>query len=548
MQKHLLFFLIVFSFSSILPAQDRTARIGELMSKAGIPGLALAYVKAGKIAETCHIGLRSADTREPVDENTVFAAASLSKCVFAYGVMRLVETGKLDLDRPLCEYLEYPDLAHDERYKKITARMALSHTSGLPNWRNGEKLEFQHSPGERFQYSGEGFVFLMRAVEKITGQNMEDWMQQTVFTPLGMTRSSYVWKPAFENNYAVPHNQIGRTASKYLPEEGNSAHSLQTTAADYGRFVAALLDRKDMFTPQANSRLKPEKDNLQWCLGVGYQQSSYGKAVWQWGDNGTFKAYFIAYPDKKEGLVYLANGSTGLNIAAELLALFFPGDQPALQYLDYGEPDEPGLNLLKRALSMPFEEAVQPYLAKGQNLQDTTLLPASKMNRVGNQLLYRRLFDGARQAFEMNLKAYPKSKPSLLGLAEVWLRQGRSASAMPYLAKALENDPSDATVRNMIDRLQGKVAEPQPGAVPVTFRLQGYDNARWVTVGGSFNDWNDMALPMRWENGAWVARVYLDPGEYRYKLVVDGVWIPDPGNPEIDLKDNFNSVLKVEEG
>lgn len=546
MKNGFLLLLMVFFLVQILPAQDKSLEVQRLMTQAGVPGLALAYVKAGQPMETYHLGFRSADTRLPVDENTVFAAASLSKCVFAYGVMKLVEAGKLDLDKPLYEYLEYSDLAHDERYKKITARMTLSHTSGLPNWRNGPKLEFKYAPGERFQYSGEGFVFLMRAVEKITGQNMQDWMQQTVFGPLGMTRSSYIWKPEFESDYAIPHNQTGRTASKYLPEEGNSAHSLQTTAADYGRFIAALLTRKDLFTPQANSRLKPENDLLQWCLGVGFQQSSYGKAVWQWGDNGTFKAYFIAYPDKKEGLVYLTNGANGLNIAAGILSLFFPGDQPALKYLDYGAPDDPGLTLLKQALTLPFSEAVRPYLVEEQDLQDTTLLPAASMNRVGNQLLYRRIFDGARQAFELNLKAYPKSRPSMLGLAEVYLRQGRPDAALPWMSQALEADPTDATLKNMIDRLNGKFAPPEPGDQLITFRLQTYDNARWVTVAGSFNGWNDMVMPMLWEGGAWVARLHLKPGAYRYKFVVDGVWIPDPGNPEIDLKDHFNSVLKVE--
>lgn len=210
------------------------------MTAAGIPGLSLAYVKNGKIAETYHLGVRSFDTGAPVDEGTVFAAASLSKPIFAYGVMKLVEAGQLDLDRPLYQYLEYEDLQHDDRYKKITARLALSHTSGLPNWRRGPQLDFQYDPGERFRYSGEGFVFLMRVVEKITGQSLEEWMRETVFEPLGMKRTSYIWKEKLADDYAIPHNEIGRTNGKYFPEEGNSAHSLQTTAVDYGRFVEAL--------------------------------------------------------------------------------------------------------------------------------------------------------------------------------------------------------------------------------------------------------------------------------------------------------------------
>lgn len=546
--------LIPILFSGLLHAQHRKAQLEKLMAEAGIPGLSLAYIRDGKIAESYALGVRSTDTNQPVDDETVFAAASLSKCVFAYGVMHLVDAGKLDLDKPLYQYYAYPDLAHDERYKQVTARMVLSHTSGLPNWRNGDRLEFQYDPGQRFRYSGEGFVLLMRTVEKITGQNIEDWMQQTVFKPLGMTHTSYIWQSAYEEDFAVPHTSTGRTSSKYRPEEGNSAHSLQTTATDYGRFVAALLNgqglkkttRTQMFTPQAHSQLKEGSDTLQWCLGVGYQLTGAGKAVWQWGDNGTFKAFLIGYPDKQEGLVYLTNSSTGLNIAADLLALFFTGPQPSIDYIDYGTTRDPGLALLKRALEMPFAEAVRPYLDKSGKMQDTVQLTAGKMNDVGYQLLYRRELDAASHAFEMNLKAYPKSRPAMIGLAESSLRMGKRETAVKYLEAAMALKPDDEFGQRVLDRLKGNPDPAPEGSVKVDFTLRSYESARFVTVAGSFNGWNDLDLPMQWVNGEWRASLNLAPGEYRYKFVVDGVWIPDPGNPEIDLKDNFNSILSVE--
>jgi CubicO group peptidase (beta-lactamase class C family) len=166
--KSLLFGLLFLPV--ILCSQDRKIKIEQLMKAAGIPGLSLTYVKQGKIQEWYNLGVRSVDSKEAVDSGTVFNAASLSKCVFAYAVMKLVDSGKLSLDTPLYKYLEYPDLSHDERYKKITARMTLSHTSGLPNWRNGPQLNFRYNPGERYSYSGEGFVLLSKVGGKNYGQ------------------------------------------------------------------------------------------------------------------------------------------------------------------------------------------------------------------------------------------------------------------------------------------------------------------------------------------------------------------------------------------
>ena len=135
--------------------------VPALMKEGGVPGLSLAVIENGRVVYGNAFGVRSMDSNVPLNDKTVFAAASLSKPLFAFAVMMLVEEGKFDLDRPLNEYLEYKDLEHDPRYRRITARMVLSHTSGLPNWRNG-RLDFAQVPGERFVYSGEGFVYLQK--------------------------------------------------------------------------------------------------------------------------------------------------------------------------------------------------------------------------------------------------------------------------------------------------------------------------------------------------------------------------------------------------
>ena len=145
------------------PAQSRpkaadtralTAEIPALMQKAGVPGLAIALVSDGKISWQHNFGTADAATGRPVDDTTLFEAASLGKPVFAYAVLVLVDRGRLDLDAPLTRYLPKRYLHGDARLDKITARFVLSHRTGFPNWRGHGPLTIQFEPGSRFSYSG----------------------------------------------------------------------------------------------------------------------------------------------------------------------------------------------------------------------------------------------------------------------------------------------------------------------------------------------------------------------------------------------------------
>src|SRR5262249_40412986 len=149
---------------------------------------------------------RNASSHAAVDHETIFAAASLSKPLFAYAVLQLVDAGVLALDAPLS--LRVPDYVPDDpRAASITARHVLSHSSGLPNWRSVDTpLRSASQPGERLSYSGEGFVWLHPVVEAVTGEPLDKTLHRLVFEPLGMHRSSYTWQPEFDANHADPHD------------------------------------------------------------------------------------------------------------------------------------------------------------------------------------------------------------------------------------------------------------------------------------------------------------------------------------------------------
>ena len=323
--------------------------ITQLMDSAHIPGLAIAIIRGNKLTYAKGYGRTKTDSTQPVTPNTVFEAASLTKPVFAYAVLQLVESGSLDLDKPLFEYLPYPDVAVDERYKKITARLVLSHRSGLPNWRKNRQsneLTMVFTPGERFSYSGEGFVYLQKVVEKITGKPINDFMEERVLRPLGMTNSGFVWKAIFNANVAQPHNQDGKTETKFRPTQANMAYSLHTTAPDYARFVQAILTPTGLKTSTIGQMLTPQvqlprqfsgsdtlQPNLYWGLGFGLEQMPTDTYFWHWGDNGAFKCYVTANSTTKDAVVYFANSANGLDIADELMRLTLGGEHPAFGFL-----------------------------------------------------------------------------------------------------------------------------------------------------------------------------------------------------------------------
>ncbi len=334
--------LLLAAGSNAPKSSDATAKqleqdAPDLMKKFGVPGLEVSVIRHGKTTWLHSFGVKDAKTGQPVTNDTTFEAASLSKPVFAYGVLKLVEQGKLGLDVPLTTYLPKPYIAGDERLAKITARFVLSHRTGFPNWRDADSLLIYFTPGERFSYSGEGYVYLQRVVEQITGKPLNDSMTEAVFKPLGMTSSSYVWRSEFDALTATGHDADGKPVDKWKPKEAGVASTLNTTAKDYALFVEAVLNGKglkadtvrEMEIPQVALdrecriciRHEPKQlsKNLFWGLGWGIERNDGREEIWHWGDNGSFKAFVMAEPKTKSGVVVFANGEKGLELAEPIV-------------------------------------------------------------------------------------------------------------------------------------------------------------------------------------------------------------------------------------
>ncbi len=270
--------------------------------------------------------------------DSVFQAASLSKPVFAYAVLKLVAQGKLDLDTPVMTYLpqgyrhqrdlltpEPSDLVTDPQLAAITVRMVLNHTSGLPNWTSGV-LRVGTAPGTKWDYSGEGYVLLQRAVESVTGQPLDQFMAAQVFQPLGMNHSDYAWNERVAKNLLPGTKANGAPRAAMTLTHPNAAFSLHTSAADYAKFMVALMKDDALLSQSTASPVVVDPAlGISWGLGWGMERGQDDATIWQWGNNTGYRAFAMASVRSGDGFVMLTNSENGLELAPPLAQKILPG-------------------------------------------------------------------------------------------------------------------------------------------------------------------------------------------------------------------------------
>lgn len=326
----------------------------QVLEKSRATALSVAVVQGSHVVFHKSMGIVDKETNKPVDENTVFRTASLSKPVFAYLVMKLVDEGLINvnkplhryLDRPLYEYPDYADLKDDARHKLLTARILLSHQSGFPNWRRinrNNRLDFKFTPGEMFKYSGEGYRFLQFILEEMTGKGLSRLAMEKVFIPLGMTHTSFVWERRFDGHFAVNLRTGLRRFIEGTKAFPNAAYSLLTNTADYAKFLTAIMNGKGLKAKTIEMMLKPqvhitsrslhapqgtdpkihETIQLAWSMGWGWFRCSQGEAIFHVGFEEGCDNYAVVFLDHKIGMVLqsVITGRKGIAppIAKELI-------------------------------------------------------------------------------------------------------------------------------------------------------------------------------------------------------------------------------------
>jgi CubicO group peptidase (beta-lactamase class C family) len=445
------------------------------MREGDVPGLSVALIRDARVVWHRGFGVSNADTKEPVGDGTVFEAASLSKPVFAYAVLKLVDAGKLALDRPLSEYAPEAYAGDDRRAALITARMVLEHTTGFQNEVGpAGPLKIHFTPGERFSYSGEGFLYLQRVVERITGEPLEAFMRETVFGPLGMTSSSFVWQERFGALKAYGHKTSGEVVQRRRPAAARAASGLHTTALDYAKFVIAVMNGTGLRSETAGQMLRGRvpvdegcsscvgrsagrlSRTLSWGLGWGVERTGAGDAIWHWGDNnGEFHNFVIAYPGEGAGVVIFTNSGNGLSIIPQIVSQAVGGEHPAFAWMGYESYNSPGKVLFMDILARG-SAALSRYRDSRREGPGAGPLNEAQVNDLGYRLLGRRRVAEAVEVFKMNVEDFPGSSNAYDSLAEAYAANGDKGLAVINYRRSLELNPGNANAAEMLRRLKDK--------------------------------------------------------------------------------------------
>lgn len=326
---------------------DSVAR--EALAAAHVTGAQIAVVNDGKLVWSAAYGLRQRNPDLPMERTTSTWAASITKGVFAAYVMQLVERGMLDLDTPVAQQLAQPldqyapyrataaDLVHDPAWARVTPRILLSHTSGLGNYAPVEpdrKMHLHTVPGTTFLYSGDGINVVQFVIEQKLGVPLETLMDSALFEPLGMTRTSLVYRASRNDTIADRFDAKGEFHSQTRRSPARAAGSMTSTADDIATFAIALMDgriitpetRAAMLRPSIQIRtlhqfpLAPNEPpgteaaevGLAYGLGWGLlTHTRFGPAFFKEGHGDGAQTYMICFEQSRTCMIVLTNSDNG---------------------------------------------------------------------------------------------------------------------------------------------------------------------------------------------------------------------------------------------
>lgn len=329
--KALALIILLFNSAIINAQQDKISNeerneIFDWLSKYNVPAVGIGLINNGKLVDSKVFGeLRKGI---PAEDNSVFTIASVTKVVTTIVVLKLVETGHWDLDEPLCNYWVDPDVADDAKNKSLTTRHVLSHQSGLPNWRSdldSKKLEFLFQPGEKYNYSGEGFEYLRKAIENKLNRPFEEISYSVLFKPQNMLSTKFNWNNDQERTrFAYRHSAEGKEFRNQGGMQASAASGLLTTISDFAVFGIHVMNHADLSESLFNdmtstqTNIKADYDQgLGWQIVRNLPNDEYA-LVHEGGEWGV-STIAILLPKSKNGIIVFTNGDRGDEVYSKMV-------------------------------------------------------------------------------------------------------------------------------------------------------------------------------------------------------------------------------------
>ncbi len=333
------------AYAHAIPAPaEIDAEVARVMRETGSKGLAIAVIDEGRPVHVAAHGVRN-EAGDPLQTDTIMYGASLTKAVFAYTVMRQVEQGRFTLDTPFAQMLPRPlpeyaskDIADryadwtalDERWRKLTPRIVLTHATGFANFgflEPDEKLHFHFDPGTRYAYSGDGLNTLQFVME--TGKGIDVGAEAArIFTEFDMPRTSLIWRADFAGNLADGWDANGKVEPHDERSRVRAAGSMDTTIADLAKFAAAFVrgdglsraGRAEMVKPQTPITTRSQFPTLQTelpesqrrkdlaaGLGVVVFDGPQGRGFFKGGHNDTTGNTWVCVEKRRRCVLILSN-------------------------------------------------------------------------------------------------------------------------------------------------------------------------------------------------------------------------------------------------
>lgn len=419
--------------------------VRQMMGDVGIPSLSVAIIEDNKIAYHHSYGIKQKGEKAKVNKRTVFQGCSLSKSFLVFVAHQLRDEGILDLDKPMYQYLPYSRLEYDPRYKLITARMVLSHSSGLENWQmnfHPDTLEIVNEPGKTYLYSGEGYNYLAMVIDHLLGQDYVTYTKERVIKPLGLKNSYLTYRKKFTYplrrfspwNFTVGHGVFGgfNAYINYFPQPafGNSF-----TAEDYAKLIIATFDNSQLSITRRNELKEPVvKIAKQVHYGPGFQVIYAGgdTLIAQGGNNAGYKNWMFYSAVNKRGIVYMTSSDRGELIAEKLVQMTVGFDMNPWKASWPGYQDQYPSTATK-LLKLYDDKGLKDMNSELKNLAKKGQLKSSSINTLADMFN-----DGGKDSIAISLLNRPEVDPntSYYQLGIILFFRNRHKLALEHLTKA----------------------------------------------------------------------------------------------------------------
>jgi CubicO group peptidase (beta-lactamase class C family) len=465
------------------------AVLKEIIARWNVPGMGVGIVQGSEIVYARGFGVQSLETQVPVTPDSVFCLASIAKCFVACAILQLVEQGRLELDAPLIQYLPYFRL-DDDRYRLITLRQILSHTSGMPDMSEDEYDDLVANPesdegaaeryvralsgrkmiadpGERFAYSNIAYNVLGDLIAKVSGQTFEAYMKERILQPAGMDSSTFLLSEVDQRRLAVPHVRTpGLNVNPIYPYHRADAPAsfLHVSVVDACHWIITSLNRglyegRRILTPASYDLMwtpvvKREDPPFREEMGLGWTMGHYEghRTIGHGGGGFGWTCFLVLLPDQNAGAIVVSNDdSSGHERSLEAVIRALIGEEPRVGTISWMIP-------VARALQDGGIRSAYACYEEIRNNPDYSIEDYELMTLV-YQLMSARKYDLATEVLELNVSVFPNHAGSYFLLAKNHIRKNDFTRAETALQKVLEILPGNQFVTRMLTEVQQKRIE-----------------------------------------------------------------------------------------